>query len=248
MSSTIRDAAVSLWAHWINQPYLSESAISSIRESFQARPRRPLILKNFLTPHKAECLAKSFEQIGSWTQTHSVLNENKQLITIDSSEWEMLPVEERWSRQEIAAPLSQLLKDDGALDPTVRVTILHFVLFTITSPALRSWLASVVDVELDQRVSCELVRYGQGDFITEHSDTHDTRIIGVNFYLGESWKSDDGGRLGYRNERGQVFMVDPEFNSLSIIPIHHGCSHWVTPWKSSLLGRYTFCLSFRPAS
>jgi hypothetical protein len=248
MTPTAREAAVALWAHWINQPYLSESAICGIRESFQARPRRPLVLKNFLVPDKAERLAKSFEQIRSWERAHAVLDEQKQLTTIDEMEWERRPVEERWSRQEMAAPLSQLLKDESELEPAPRTTILHFVLFTITSPALRSWLAGVVNVELDQHVTCEIVRYGQGDFITEHSDTHDARIIGVNFYLGGSWKPDDGGRLGYRNERGQVFTVDPEFNSLSIIPIHRDCVHWVSPWRSHLPGRYTFCLSFRPAS
>lgn len=242
---SVREAAVALWAHWINEPYLSESAISSVRQSFRARPRRPVILKNFLVPHKAQYLATAFEQISAWEHAHSVLDENDQLITIDRSEWEMLPEAKRWSRQGIAAPLSRLLNDDDA--PASRATLRHFALFTITTPALRSWLASVIGVELDQQVTCELVRYGPGDFITAHADTHDPRIIGVNFYLGALWKPEDGGQLGYRNENGEVFSLDPEFNSLSIIPIHQHCVHWVSEWRSSSPGRYTFCLSFRPA-
>jgi 2OG-Fe(II) oxygenase superfamily len=240
------ESVVAEWLQWMDSRYLQAPMLAELRERFAARPHQPLLLTSFLTPDRAAGLAVALQSLRGWERVHAVLDEDDRLRELPADEWRRRPAQERWSAQELARPVTQLVEDEKRLDKRGREELAALFGFVIIGPAFRTWLGQVVGTPLGHRVSCELVRYRRGDFIARHTDTHDTRIVGLNLYLDQSYQPADGGQLGYANERRDEFSVEPAFNSLSLIPIDPKCCHWVAPWKANRPGRETISMSFSP--
>lgn len=233
-------------SEWMNDAYLTEAAIRELQDWFEARPRRPLCLVDFLRADIAAALSACMRDIPIYQRVFSAIDDSRQLVELAESAWQEMPVERRWNRQDIARPLQSIFDPAVLTDPLHLRTLKHFFVFTVLGAAFRSWLGAITQTTIASGVSCELVRYQQGDYIVPHADTHDTRIIGVNFYLGRDWQDGDGAKLGYKNEVEQTFQLCPFYNSISLIPIQAGCTHWVSKWTGAEPGRHTISMSFRP--
>lgn len=236
----------SVCREWINERYLTDESLEQLRLWYRDRPRRPLVLNDFLLPEKALVLQQCLARLPLWERAYGVLAEDESVVDLPLEEWLACPVERRWNSQDIARPFTALVDPDGPLPVADVQAIREFFFFAFLGPGFRNWLEEIVRVPIQQTVTCEVVRYQMGDYITSHADTHDSRIVGVNFYLGENWQPGDGGELGYANEQGESIVMTPQFNAISIIPIHTDCVHWVQPWQCPTPGRQTICLSYRP--
>lgn len=235
-----------LWGQWIDQRYIAEETMGGARVWHASRPDRPLVLPGFLRPERAAQLAAVVRSISFWQHVFTVMEPDGSVRDVTNADWASAPEEVRWNHQEIARPFEAFIDPQGPLSVSQRDVIREFFTFAFVGPSFRSWLGSILGVELQQKVSCEVVRYQPTDYLPEHSDTHDDRIVGVNLYLGAGWAEGDGGELGFRNESGAVSTVAPLFNGLSILPIREGCVHWVEPWRRGQPGRETISLSYRP--
>ncbi len=234
------------WNQWISHNHTSPQALEAIREVIRQRPRAPIHLRDFLQPEQARRLQEALENLPLWTRVHAVVKNSLEIEELTQEEWLSRPEEKRWSRQDVARPLNALADPSGPLSADARKAMQDFFVFAMIGPVFRSWLAALYGVDFQDRGACEVVRYQPGDYIIPHADTHDERIVGINFYLGHDWQDGDGGELEFFNEHSDATTIRPLFNSISMIPIHIDCLHQVKPWLRSTPGRETICLSYRP--
>ncbi len=231
---------------WIRDQYLRKPYISSLQDQYNQLPSKPIFIKNFMSDNHFHELQQCILNIPNYCRDYSIITENDEVMSVSKDKWESSQKSHRWNKQDIVKPLGDLLKPGiFSLEKDTRL-FQDFVKFAILGDELSLWLSEIVGRTLNKKVSCEIVRYHKGDYIVEHKDTHDNRVIGINFYIGPDWEKDYGGELGFKNEQGSEFFVSPLPNSLSIIPISHSCSHWVKPWLSNSPGRHTISMSFRP--
>jgi len=69
--------------------------------------------------------------------------------------------------------------------------------------------------------------YYPGDFLTTHNDQN--RDVAFIFNLSKDWRPEYGGLLHIQNEDGTFTAINPDFNSLVLIPLHgKGKPHFVS--------------------
>jgi len=232
-----------LLRQWIEPKYLARPFLREMQSWFVRRPGTPRLLKGFLRPERAEALADCLAGVTLWQRVRCV-RDGETTREVTDGEWERTPPEQRFSDTDIARPLKRLWEGQGV--PAGAEGLLKSFLLLALGPPMQSWVSRVVGVDVSGKITCEVARYGRGQFLREHSDTHDSRIAGANFYLGRAPGITRGGKLGFRNEQGEVFLLEAEFNSLSIFPVRVGCSHWVTEWVDEQAGRELVSVSYRP--
>lgn len=221
----------------------SRQTVSDLRAWYSASTPTPISIKNVLEPSFAKDLSSALAALPNWRHVNSLIGDDGDVRDVDYSEWSTAPIIQRWSSQRIAEARPLLLQQ-VPLDPMSRSTLATFFLYFIVGTEFRKWVSSITGVAISKEVTCEFAHYCVGDYITEHADRHDDRIIGVNLYLGP-WRSDSGGRLGFRDSGGAVNFVDPAPNSMSLFRVLDGCVHWVEAWMDPEPGRRTISMSFR---
>ena len=233
---------------WIDRSHQSPARIDLLSKRWRTRPYAPLKITNFFSEHAFAELLECVRNIPNYQRDYSLLTHENEVRSVPYEEWCRTDPAKRWNSQDIARPLADLFSPSAFDDPKHLQTLRSFFQFAVLGDELICWLSKLIGVNLSKKVSCEFVHYREGDYITPHKDTHDDRIIGLNFYLGPEWRKGYGGELGFENEIGERFAVTPNPNTLSIIPIDEQCMHWVEPWRSKFSGRYTISMSFRPDS
>jgi Rps23 Pro-64 3,4-dihydroxylase Tpa1-like proline 4-hydroxylase len=136
--------------------------------------------------------------------------------------------------------------EDGPLDLPGRHVMNEFFDFALGEDGLRAWLGAWIGVALGERFTCEVVRYSSGDFIAEHTDAYDGRVVGVTLYLDPDWTDVAGGQLLFSAARRLEPACAPRFNTLALIPIAASCSHAVSPWTAPSPGRHGISLAYHP--
>jgi hypothetical protein len=223
-------------SHFISAEHLTETAVGAIGRWYESSPSRPLHLQNFLLPGFAEKTASMLRDFPVWTRVCRVYAGPYEARYVSEEEWELS--EEKWARSWIGTPIDRAL-DDGMMPAGHRKILEQFLAFSVLDGPLTAWLQSATGTALASRGTIELAAYGLGDRIGEHQDRIEQRAFAVNFYLDPSYVRGSGARLGYRNEAGENFYVDPDFNSLSVIPIQKQSVHWVEEFNQDRRGRLT---------
>jgi hypothetical protein len=221
---------------FINAEHLSDEALADLGQWHSQRPWRPRVYRNFLIDDVARAMAAVLRSLPVWSRCATVYSGPLEVEDIDEADWADHP--DRAACHFVARPLVDVFQP-GAMDPDSQLALKRFLAFAVTRGDLRTWISAGVGFPLEKRVSFELACYGEGDQITAHQDLFEGRVLAVNFYLDESYRKGTGARLGFRNEVGDEFHVDPVFNTFSLIPIDPGCRHWVEPFTGEGMGRYT---------
>jgi hypothetical protein len=228
---------------WIDDGFLAPDRVRALREEFAAVPRRPLSLPGFLRPERARALTEALSRVDCWERARC-LRTAATTTEVDAPTFEAATPEQRFSRHDVARPLSRLVASSGPTPAADRQLISEFFEFlAVDDAAFRGWLGALLGHALNRRTTCEVVRYHQGDFIAPHADTHDGRVVGVNFYLDAGWSPDDGGLLCFEGSAGPC-QLEPRFNQLTLIPIDEDYRHEVQPWRAARIGRYVVSLSY----
>ncbi|MFP8883827.1 hypothetical protein [Streptomyces mangrovi] len=203
---------------------------------FRGEPAEPLIFRDFLREDRARAVAAAIREFDVWSRCATTYHGTEGHAEIAEAEWPDHP--DRAARHFVARPLSRVLEPD-VLSEERRTALEQFLAFAVVSGPLRAWLSVGAGVELEARTSVEFAAYQASDEIRPHQDLLPGRVMAVNFYLDETYTRGSGARLGYRNEEGEEFFVDPLFNTFSVIPIREKCWHWVEPFQGDGVGRYT---------
>ncbi|MGC4804660.1 2OG-Fe(II) oxygenase [Micromonospora sp. DT233] len=224
-------------ATFVRPEHLYPQALEELADWYHSEPSRPLVIRNFLKDRWALGVADAMRDIDVWSRCATTYHGTQGSAEITDEEWPDHP--DRAARHFVARPLTRVFEPGHSLSEAQRAVLEQFLAFAVVSGPLRSWLSAGTGVSLTSRTSVEFASYQAGDEIRPHQDLLPGRVMAVNFYLDEAYQPGTGGRLGYRNERGQEFHVDPLFNSFSIIPIREECWHWVEPFRGAGQGRYT---------
>lgn len=223
-------------ASFVNAEHFADSALRRMREWFAAVPAQPLVIRDFLRPDKAAQIAAVLRDLPVWERYCTVYEGTLDSRGVPEEEWHDHP--QRAACHNVARPLLDAL-EPGAMAAEHQGNLKAFLSFAVLDGTLRDWLGDGVGFALQRKTSIELASYTPGDQIREHQDLFPGRVMAVNFYLDEDYRVGEGSRLGYRNEAGETFYVDPLFNTFSVIPIRDECYHWVEPYKGQGTGRYT---------
>ncbi|MGW5781958.1 2OG-Fe(II) oxygenase [Streptomyces sp. NPDC003863] len=199
-------------------------------------PAEPLVFRNFLVEDRARAVAEAMRAMDVWSRCATTYHGTQGATEITEAEWAYHP--DRAARHFVARPLGRVL-EPGALTDASRRAVEQFLAFAVLQGPLSAWLSAGAGIELDGRSTVEFACYSAGDEIRPHQDLLPGRVMAVNFYLDENYQQGTGGRLGYRNEKGEEFFVDPLFNTFSLIPVRENCWHWVEPFQGEGVGRYT---------
>lgn len=222
--------------HFISEDHLSERTLESLSAWYESVPSRPIHLREFLKPEWANSVAEMLNALPIWTRVCRVYDGPDGARYVTEAEWELS--DKKWARSWIGTPLDHAL-DDGVLGQRHRKSLEQFLAFSVLDGPLTAWLQAATGVVLGPRGTIELAAYSEGDQIGEHQDRIEERAFAVNFYLDPEYIVGSGGRLGYRNEAGETYLVDPVFNSVSIIPIQPESVHWVEKFAVNRRGRLT---------
>lgn len=208
----------------VSPEHLTPNALAELGDWFRARPTEPKVYRDFLREDLARAMGETMRALPVWERYSAVQRHKDDPPTAGHF---------------VARSLPDCLVD-GRLQPEHRKALRVFLSFAVMSGALQTWIQEGIGVRLDPtRSSLELAAYRAGDHIEEHQDLLPGRILAVNFYLDETYRTGSGGRLGYRNENGRKFFVDPLFNTFALIPILPDSHHWVEPFQEPDMGRFT---------
>ncbi|WP_380282754.1 2OG-Fe(II) oxygenase family protein [Kitasatospora purpeofusca] len=198
--------------------------MTDLGDWFRARPTEPKVYHDFLRADLARAMGEVMRELPVWERYSAVQRHEDDPPTAGHFVARSLPA----------------CLDEGLLPPGHRKALGTFLSFAVMSGALQAWIQEGIGVRLDPgRSSLELASYRAGDHIEEHQDLLPGRILAVNFYLDETYRPGTGARLGYRNEDGREFFVDPLFNTFALIPILPKSFHWVEPYEEPAMGRFT---------
>lgn len=229
-------ARASLAARFISSVYLTDEATSAIGDWFHAKPSRPIFFRDFLREDVALVTARMMRRLPVWSRVARIYEGDDSAVQVSEQEWEAS--DRKWARSWIATPLDQALVD-GAMPSEDTKALEQFLAFATMGGPLRDWIGAATGTDLARIGSIEFAAYGTGDRIGVHQDRIGPRMFAMNFYLDPDYQIGQGARLGYRNEAGEESLVDPVFNTLSIIPIEPSSVHWVEPFTGDGMGRLT---------
>ncbi|WNO67447.1 2OG-Fe(II) oxygenase family protein [Streptomyces sp. AM2-3-1] len=208
----------------ISPEYLTADALGDLGDWFRTRPTEPKVFRDFLQEDLARSMGEAMRALPVWERYSAVQRDENDPPTAGHF---------------VARSLPDCLAD-GRMPSQHQKSLRSFLAFSVMSGALQDWIQRGIGVELDRgRTSLELACYRAGDHIEEHQDLLPGRILAINFYLDENYRQGDGARLGYRNEDGREFFVDPLFNSFALVPILPESFHWVEQFEGSSTGRFT---------
>ncbi|WNO67455.1 2OG-Fe(II) oxygenase [Streptomyces sp. AM2-3-1] len=222
------------FAKFVNPQHVE--SMDKLSTWIRSEPAEPLVFRDFLIEDRARAVAKAMRGIDVWSRCATTYHGTQGSAEIPESEWALNP--HRAARHFVARPLARVL-ESGVLPDPGRKAVEQFLAFAVLVGPLRSWLSAGSGLELDGQATVEFACYSAGDEIRPHQDLLPGRVMAVNFYLDEAYEKGTGGRLGYRNETGEEFFVDPLFNTFSLIPVREECWHWVEPFRGEGVGRYT---------
>lgn len=169
-----------------------------------------------------------------WHRSLWIFNDRGDLDSVPEEAWGGTPGERRFSSFDIGDLPS------GPESPALPARFRNLV----GGDQFIAWLSALVGRRLSRLVSFRLTRYHAGDFIAEHKDAADGRILRLNLYLDSRWQPGWGGELGFRNERNAASLLEPRFNLLAMSPVRPGCDHWVEPWTAVVEGRGSIAMSY----
>jgi hypothetical protein len=221
---------------YINPEHLGEGTLVRMRSWFEATPAEPMVFRNFLRPDFAARLAAALRDLPVWQRYCTIYQGTLDTSAVPEAEWHQHP--QRAACHNVARPLLDAL-EPGAMAEDHQRVLKTFLSFAVLNAPLREWIAAGIGFPLERRTSVELASYTPGDQIRRHQDLFPRRVLAVNFYLDEHYRTGQGAQLSYSNEAGEVFDIDPLFNTFSMIPIRENCHHWVTPYLGEGTGRYT---------
>jgi hypothetical protein len=200
-------------------------------------------MSNFLSKDFFEKLSRELPTL-TWTRHVHVRDGYMKTRTVDLADWAVTPVSEKFSDASHASATDLHLE---ALNGAGLNTIAELLKFAVHGSGLRKWLEIIVGRPVVLN-TWEMFRYEPNGFLSEHQDTHDTRICSLNFYLDASAHEESGGHLVFRDlDSKQSKAIAPLPNSVSLFPIGPQFSHQVTHWREESAGRETLSLSFRAA-
>ncbi|WP_298556411.1 2OG-Fe(II) oxygenase family protein [Streptomyces luteogriseus] len=220
--------------------------LDALGELLTRNPARPVHLDGFLLTDQAARVAEAVREMPQWASTPALWNEDL-LATRPATpeEFRAAAPRLRAALRQVAQDIPALFDDDSAYAGRFRRDLSDFFVFAGMGPVLVDLLARWVAPGGPLTTNIEFARYDRGDFLGEHSDTDSDTLFVLNLYLDEAYARSDGGILGFRNEQGEEFLMPPRYNSLSVMPIRHGCVHWVTPWLRDGVGRQTVSIAAR---
>ncbi|MFD6831609.1 hypothetical protein CH313_29400 [Streptomyces sp. TSRI0384-2] len=227
-------------ARYIAPAHLTGAALDAVSDWYRAEHATPLHLTGFLVPELAARLAGALRAVPTWARHASLIERGQEPIEYWGEEADTATDA---TASQFRVPDIHALFADGVLRPEHRRTLEEFFVFTVLSDTFRDWLKASTGLRLRKRTAMELAAYRNSDGLADHQDLMPGRVFAVNFYLDEEYRLEHGGRLGYRNGRGDEFRAAPHFNSLSVIPIREDCWHWVEPFTSDRVGRYTIAMA-----
>lgn len=220
----------------INPEYRTTEFRHTLREWYVRTPGEPMLLRGFLREEFAERLDDMMRNLPNWGIHATAATGPNTTEDIAPEDWDDHP--SAFARHLVAAPVEAALAP-GAMSEVDTETLKTLLKFAVVGDTFRSWLSTGTEVDLARIMSLEIASYRKGDLIPLHQDLLPGRIMAVNLYMDRKYELGTGARLGYRNEDGDEIMTDPEFNSLSMIPIRQECWHWVEPFTGDGIGRYT---------
>lgn len=201
------------------------------------RPTSPLVLTDVLTAADAAELLGILSGHDGWQREHVILNQADWTEQVDAEAFAATPAERRFNTNE-RLPLERVA---GA----------------VAADRLQGLMGSKLVLDHLSKVTgqrvigpiMEFARYRQGDFLAEHKDTFNARVIGLVLYLSDAeWQEDFGGCLGYHNETVDTFVTLPTFNTMSVFPFRTDCAHWVSPVSKPGVTRYSVALHYTDAA
>lgn len=223
---------------YMNGSYLTKGKLEELHAWFRQTEATPMSLQDFLNPRFADAIDKAFRAVPAWTRHATVYRGRSSVGDVQEADWDAHP--DRAARHFVARQLLETLDDKHAA-PSERKTLETFLAFAVGEGLFTSWLSAAVGVRL-RPASFELASYRHGDEIRPHQDLFPGRCLAVNFYVDAEYELGTGARLGFSNEGNQEFLVDPVFNSVSMIRVDERCKHWVEPYTGHGVGRYTLSI------
>jgi len=221
---------------FISAEHLTDEALADLGRWHSQRPWQPRVYRNFLIDDVARSVGAVLRSLPVWSRCATVYRGTQETEEINEPDWADHP--DRAACHFVARPLLDVFQPD-AMDAASQTALKRFLSFAVIRGDLRTWISAGIGFPLEKRTSVELACYRDGDQIRPHQDLFPGRVLAVNFYLDESYKTGTGARLGFRNEAGDEFHVDPVFNTFSLIPIDSECEHWVEPFTGEGTGRHT---------
>lgn len=237
-----------IWEEWINPKYCDLAYIVKLRQWYKNQDNETLLLEDFLNQDRAQAIANCLRKINLYKPSYSLHwgNKNLEYKEVSKDVFYSAKEFERFGTHQIIPNLDDIFSSNVGLSEQEQHEMEKYFNFIVIGPVFRSWISVVISEQVSSKVSCEIVKYKENDFLAPHCDTHDDRLIGINFYLDPNWKDKNGGVLGFKSEKEKLKICKPYYNSISLIPIRDSYQHWVSSWKSKKTGRYTVSMSFRP--
>jgi hypothetical protein len=227
-------------AQYIAPHYLRPETLAEIRAWYLDGNPRPLPLPGFLVPEFARDLGAVLRAVPTYSR-HAAIYHGQ----LDKTEfWDAEADADRrvTIAQYVVKNIGALL-DEGTMEPGRQRVLERFFTFVVLSDIFRTWLFTGTGLRLRKRTVMEMACYRQSDGLNPHQDLVPGRVLAANFYLDEKYVPEHGGRLGFRNGAGTEYRVEPQFNTLSLMPIREDCWHWVEPFEAPEVGRFTIAVA-----
>jgi hypothetical protein len=210
---------------WIRPEHLEPRAIKAVRRAFLDHPGRLIVMRCFLVDPIAAQIS-AFLQSDVATRPMYGLFSRRAGEHVSARAWRAAAPADRAYRFHVIAGLRGM----APLSPRL-LTFLKmrrafgergFSRFVEHLSGLRLGTGTF-DAHLMTR----------GDFLAPHDDAIDDRRVACVIFFGRKWDPGFGGALTVRSRTGDVWVVEPEFNTLVIFDVTAGTDHSVQEVRGS---------------
>ena len=205
---------------WIQPQHLDPAALDTSRDCFASHPARLVVLQNFLVPQMAQRLAQFLEKEAEFAPEFGLYSHEG---AVNEDAWTAAEEPDRFFR------LGKLVRTPAhfQMSPNA-LTYLQFRK-AFQRPELRAFFEAISGLPLGWSDDFGSHAMAQGDFLRPHSDSDRHRRLALVIYLSQDWESHFGGALHVIDQRSEVAVIEPHFNSVIAFDVLAAPAHLVTP-------------------
>lgn len=226
---------------WLNDDKVSESAISTYRETLKNACPKHIVIDGLFNPNILDNVVETLQHPDYWqTQQHTY-----DALYVSHEQWQQADKQQRFVQRDVWLP--DILNAKTSNSTHQRHAIAQAFLSYLRSDDFMTLLSVIFNVSLtdinvaDPDINTNYFRLSPEDFVAEHADDSPGREVCMLLYLNKNWPSNAGGELVFSGKQDKSLEILPLFNRCVLFdPSSEGSEHWIKALNTEYKDAYRY--------
>ena len=226
---------------WFNDEKLTDSAITSYRQSLLNSCPNHVVIDNLFNATKLDGVLQVLQQAENWqTQKHTY-----SALYVDNDQWQQTHKDQRFVQRDVWR--RDLINENHVQTTAIKTGEAQEFLAFLRGNEFMSVLSRIFNVQLtdlnvaEPDINTNYFRLSATDFVEQHADDSPGREVCLLLYLNKEWNEHAGGELSFAGNKKQKVTISPLYNRCVLFnPSSKGSEHWVEKLTVNSTSQYRY--------